>query len=112
MKIVEVLTKAKALIVNPENWTQEEYTNSKGCFCALGAIAEVSEKNEAGEVSWFSANESKAGRFLRDSNKEWFIANGWELNGTSFAVFNDSNTHTEVMEAFDKAIQLAQAEEV
>lgn len=94
MKTSEVLTKAKTLIENPENWMQGDYTDGKGCFCSLGAIAEW-------EVGFWKG-ESKAASVLLE-----VVSGSGLLPHDTFAVYNDRSTHAEVMEAFDKAIALS-----
>ena len=105
MKTSEVLKQAKALIVNPENWMQGDYTNNEGCFCSLGAIAKVSL------VDWMYAGNQPATKLLRQVVNTEMKAEGFSPD-VNFAQYNDTRTHTEVMEAFDKAITLAQAQEV
>ena len=46
LKTSEVLAKAKALIVDPENWMQGDYTDGNKCFCSLGALAVALEEEE------------------------------------------------------------------
>jgi hypothetical protein len=111
MKTSEVLTKAKELIATPDKWYQGDYTNNNGCFCALGAIGEVSLKSDSVDVWYYGfASESKAGTLLRKVVDSYMIENGYR-DSTTFAVFNDNNSHDDVMSAFDKAIELAKAEE-
>lgn len=105
MKTSENLIKAKALIVNPDKWVKENFSLYSDCFCALGAIA-FAEANE----KWDDCT------FVKDwmSNKpENFLRKAVELENSreSFAAYNDSHTHEQVMTAFDKAIQLALEEE-
>ena len=94
--IKQLLQKARALIEDPAHWTQgalardsagnEVFPNSPQavCFCAEGALACAFEGT-------FDLKE-RAGRYL-DIETEKPL---W--------TFNDSHTHEEVLNAFDKAI--------
>lgn len=99
MKTSEVLTKAKALIENPENWMQGDYSNKNGtCFCSLGAIAKVLDVcNFNDHVDHFTLALEEV---VKDSEK-------FQTPNENFAAYNDRSTHAEVMEAFDKAIALS-----
>lgn len=101
MNTVEILTKAKQLIADPLNWTQGTYTEERDgntCYCALGAIGKVT-----GSVWFDGVTNYHASKVLRS------VVAGELKEGFTFAPYNDSHTHSEVMEAFDKAIALAQA---
>lgn len=100
----EILRKAKALIDTPEKWTifaeaRDKYgervyaRESFACkFCAEGAIY-------------------AAGGYLGDDRDEAILFRK-VIGQTSIFGWNDEDgrTHAEVMEAFDKAIALAEAE--
>lgn len=112
MNTVEVLVKAKEIIQDHNKWMQGNYTNGdRTCFCALGAIGEVTCKAENGFTYYAEASNTKAAKLLRKVVDVELTADGY-TSSVTFAPFNDNHTHAEVMEAFDKAIQLAQAEEV
>lgn len=101
MNTVEILTKAKQLIADPLNWTQGDYTEERDdrtCYCALGAIGKVVGCNWWGDV-----HNGQPAKLLKT------VVSGDLKEGETFAPYNDSHTHSEVMEAFDKAIALAQA---
>jgi hypothetical protein len=110
MKTSEILIKAKELIANPVYWTQGDYekknVDGTQCYCSLGAIGQVLFKypnigvTEYGEVSVTQAAELLKAAVGREVHKH-----------ETFAPYNDSHTHSEVMEAFDKAIHLAKAKE-
>lgn len=103
MKTSQILTEAKALIINPENWMQKDYTDGEGCFCSLGAIASVMgyDLNVAGT----SFDVERKADILKEVVKEH---NHFKrFPNQNFAGYNDAVTHTEVMDAFDKAIALA-----
>lgn len=98
MKTSEILTKAKELISDPENWIKENYhqnKNGKECFCSLGAIA----RSEG--VSNFNSSGTKAASILKE-----VVIDDLQEDQT-FAIYNDEHTHEEVMAAFDKAIALS-----
>lgn len=99
MKTSEVLTKAKALIENPENWIQGDYSSKSGtCFCSFGAVAKV--LNVCNFSSHVDHHAFALKEVVQDSEK-------FETPSENFAAYNDRSTHAEVMEAFDKAIALS-----
>lgn len=109
MKTSEILIKAKELIANPVYWTQGDYSkevNGVTCFCSLGAIGQVLFKDLDSGVTWYGeVTGTQAADLLK-------AVVGCEIRtGETFAPYNDSHTHDEVMEAFDKAIDLAKAKE-
>ena len=105
MKPSEILLAAKEKINTPEKWTQGElaknargekvprYSETAVCWCSLGAICAVAE-SETAKV------ESRAESSLR------------QVVIQRIDIWNDDpeRTHEEVMNAFDKAIALAQKE--
>lgn len=103
MKTVDVLVKAKELIQDPAKWMQGDFTNDdQTCFCGLGAIAQVSS------LDYHQVNSSDAGNYLRQAA---ISLDDYHDPEHSFAQFNDSHSHTEVMQAFNTAIRLAQLAE-
>lgn len=107
-KIADVLKEAKALIIDPENWTQGcLYRNAIGdqlqnhevdfaCkFCTLGALIKA-------EGSIFG----KARYFFGTVFDEFAEEPGL------ISEFNDSHTHEEVMEMWDKVIAAAEKQGV
>lgn len=100
----EILQKARDLISDEKNWTQEEFArdeqgmwtgplddNAK-CFCAIGAVARVSR---------IDPDDYFPGEKLMQQA-------AFEMCGTySIASFNDSRTHAEVLDLFDRAIKRA-----
>lgn len=98
----EVLTKAQDLIRDPKNWTQGQYARQKYgapvsplhkgavCFCSHGAMIKIQPE---------ATNQRIAARILLRNCMEFSIAD-----------FNDSHTHAEVMNAFDRARELASQE--
>ena len=101
----QILTEARALIDTPEKWTQGELArNSKGrvidyesknavCYCAAGALKRSAERR----AKLLYTAESLLARV---ANVEFV----WQ--------FNDTHSHAEVMELFDRAISLAKLENV
>lgn len=99
MKTLDVLVKAKEIIQEPANWIQGDYSNDeRTCFCSLGAIAQVMGVDEM--ISAYQP----ASKLLLEVVSSEIPA------GRNFAAYNDEHTHAEVMEAFDKAIELAKSE--
>lgn len=104
MKTLDILVKAKELIQDPANWKQRTYTNhDQTCFCALAAIAkatnpEIDFDMESFELDW------------TNNPAEKLLSKAVNHGHTTFARYNDDHTHAEVMEAFDKAIELAKSE--
>lgn len=102
MNTVEVLKAAKALISDPAKWTQRSYARNAGgfstcptngdaeCWCSVGAIECV-----AGNSDLCLIAESKLCA---------------AIGGGGIIRFNDMHTHSEVMAAFDRAIELAEAD--
>ena len=94
MTPAEQLRAARALISNPDNWTQGKFARDwtgkettpsatdAFCWCAVGALEKVG------------------------SNAEPFKALRWSLptGCRSISSFNDSHHHAEVLALFDKAI--------
>ncbi len=88
---------ARKLIADPKNWTQIfAARNANGipvhptdgdavCFCAVGAVQKTTAEGGAGGCLRL------IGRHLP--------------KGTNLPQFNDSHTHEEVLQLFDKAIQ-------
>lgn len=106
MKTSDVLIQAKALIATPETWIKNDYTRTLAdgtqCFCSLGAIQHVMNPDDVAfmDCDWSRGN-NEPHKLLCDVN----VADGFQH--LTFADFNDHHTHSEVMEAFDKAIERA-----
>jgi hypothetical protein len=103
MNTYETLKAAKDLIKDPAKWVQGQFekTQEDGtvCYCALGAISKV--------MGVSNSPNTLAATLLREVELSAVRKLGSREVWSSFAVFNDNHTHTEVMEAFDKAIVLA-----
>lgn len=110
MKPSEILKAAKAVIENPIHWTtnafardaegnvlEAGYDEDAVCFCSLGAIEKVIAK------SWP----------YNQASYDYLSTAAFELDDiieAGVADFNDSKEHSDVMQMFDKAIALAEAE--
>jgi hypothetical protein len=90
-QLLETLNKAQDLIRDPKNWIQGDFTNGKGCYCSLGALDVVANN---GQYNLIRAYLGDAARELTSN----------EVIGT--AGFNDSHTHEEVMQMWDRAREL------
>lgn len=101
MTSLQTLIAARELISEESRWTQGQYARDSAghgsspmsktavCFCSEGAILRVTR--EPNDVVL-------ADRLLR------------KATGEPTYVFNDTRTHTEVLAAFDRAIELAKEE--
>lgn len=109
MKTSEILIKAKEVIVNPENWIKHYYAYDKNrspvgrgthpdavCFCSVGALQKVI--GDKGDASDIFVNTSK----IRELTKVL-----GDVAGETITEYNDSHNHSEVMEVWDKAIELS-----
>lgn len=113
MKPHEILTEAKALIANPDNWVQgymfgirdaggfkacnrDQHPN---CFCSLGALdAVLTQHNLDGPGGvWRDCNTALCAAAVRLSDRR----------SRTITTFNDGNTHSSVMQMFDVAIEIA-----
>lgn len=106
MKESERLRAAKALIDTPSKWMQGDYSdlpqNLKGScqFCSLGAI----RRTYADRGEPFYGDVNKSSTYLETALDELDADEG------DVPTFNDTHTHGEVMQMFDKAIELAESE--
>lgn len=109
MKTSEVLIKAKELINTPDKWIKDQFeqvNNGSTCFCSLGALAQAA-KPESEEHAQYTQmwDQNPAHMFLN-------LAVGRDVNfSETFATYNDTHTHDDVMMAFDKAIEMALIDE-
>lgn len=109
MKPSELLIKAKAVIADPEHWTKGWYAqDAKGrstgpaksnavCWCSAGALKKV-----AHEESTYSTRFAAA---------KYLVEVAAEFGYSGIPDFNDNSSHETVMQAWDKAIQLAKEDE-
>ena len=108
MTTLQILKRARALIADEKNWTRDAYGyDAEGrmqtcpnqhsvCFCSVGAIAKAS-----------FTHPSDAER--SDAIKPVLSAGGFDGVG-ELIKFNDSHTHSEVLDLFDRAIARAESE--
>lgn len=104
MKAVEVLKAARELISDPRRWTTQTFACDKDgwdCdawsdvavrFCAFGAVDRIGMGAESGATAFI----------VRAAREAWNLGP---------ARVNDEYGHTAVMQMFDRAIELAAAEE-
>lgn len=108
MKTSEVLKQAKQLIINPENWIQGEWSaKNRTCFCGLGAVVKTLSAEDEFDIT--VCGNDGADYYLRLAALQ---LDEYHDPLTSFAPYNDSHTHEEVLHAFDVAIQLAEKDEL
>ena len=90
--VVAVLRAAKERIGKPQLWCKNKLA-SRGRYCAVGAFRFLAENTGRADAACY--------RFLQRA-----------IGGRSIPHWNDdrTTTHAEVMEAFDKAIALAEQE--
>lgn len=106
MKNSEILIKAKEVIVDPKNWVKGYYALDKNrspvgrgtylgavCFCSVGAIQKV--VGDTGNVLLYLHKVREVTKFLGD------------VAGEHITEYNDNHQHYEVMEVWDKAIELS-----
>ncbi len=103
MNTLEILSNAQNLIRDPRNWAKHTYskdmlgmsvepTSPDACrWCSIGAVLKVLD---------LPSDTSRHPTFdlLEKANGNWAVPD-----------FNDTSTHEEVMEMFDKAKELARA---
>jgi len=98
MKVSELLKQAKSLIEDEERWCPGPYVRDKvGFFCSLNST----------EAYSFSS-----------ANALWKLDDGWSyeevvflfygITGTSISEFENSCSHSELMQVWDAAIQKAE----
>lgn len=97
MTTADTLRAARALIEQPERWTTTYLARNKQgritghasedavCWCAIGAIYKVTTDDPSPYLD-----------VLR------------RITGNDLSGFNDSRTHAEVLDAFDRAIEIAE----
>ncbi|HET6183947.1 MAG TPA: hypothetical protein VFA03_10185 [Acetobacteraceae bacterium] len=92
---VQLLTIARALIADEENWVQGRYETIDGRRCAVGALRVASRL-----MGVRTPPREATGMLLS-------VANGRGFN--DIEKMNDRSTHAQVLSAFDEAIARAQA---
>ena len=112
--IATILKRAKGYIDTPEKWYQGDWQSDNGqCFCTMGAIVKALDLDLCTVTAWDYTHTKRdihdhpATKVLQDVIG---IAPDFHFGEMgSVASWNDYNgrTHSEVMEAFDKAIAKA-----
>ncbi len=95
---VQLLTIARALIADEENWVQGRYETIDGRRCAVGAL------RVASRLMGVRTPPRDATNLLLS------VATGRGFN--DIEKMNDRSTHTQVLSAFDEAIGRAQARQI
>ena len=106
MRTIQLLKAARNLISRPENWIQGQLSDGKGRYCARGALMNVKESYEEGDFALVEAmypdeRERGVNELLRT---DVTIRDSGYARGQIVAGFNNSSTHQEVLELFDRAI--------
>lgn len=121
MKTSEFLILSKEKINTPDKWFKGEwavnkdgfpvrsYSNDAVCFCSAGALNRTQHRLVENDGPW---NEDKVSR-LADMAAFYLRKVCFNLHGINFINFNDreSTTHEEMMNVWDKAIELAKEKE-
>ena len=104
MDYAKLIMDMKELISTPEKWTKGTEARDKNgnicsysdavCFCTLGAFEMV-------------VNEQNITGIDRDTIFDYIAATIKKLGYHSITYFNDNHTHEDVMNLFDKAIELS-----
>jgi hypothetical protein len=95
---VQLLSIARALIADEENWVQGRYETIDGRRCAVGALRVASRL-----MGVRTPPRDATGLMLT-------VANGRGFN--DIEKMNDRSTHAQVLTAFDEAISRAQARQI
>jgi len=100
MNTVEILKAARQVISDAKSWTQGTFARDANgkvasirfgdCFCSVGAIAKVTDRN-----------------LVEPCPRAVIEALGVRSHA-ELARFNDSHTHSEVLDLFDRAIARAE----
>lgn len=103
----ETLEAARATIADPERWVQgqERWANTDGSYrhCALGALRLVVKPKMLERV----AVEDLLAEVTPDPPAKFSL----RAPAQKVAFFNDTRTHADVLELFDRAIERAQERE-
>lgn len=114
MKTSEVLRRAKAVIADPEKWTQGAFARGSAdagksfkdacSLCAVGAVYAITDDLGVGGKKIFQRVLCCLGSALAMSGEP-------PHDFAEVIKFNDTHTHAEVMALFDRAIEAAEKEE-
>jgi hypothetical protein len=109
---IAILKAARILISDPKRWTQSNYAKNKNrssvdptspkavCWCALGALQKVVNilyQNSRSDKNLHSDEYHEIRELLADQA------------GERPHVFNDTHTHSEVLDLFDRTIKSLEA---
>lgn len=107
MDTVQILKDARALIADEKNWTRGTYSRDQygecvepsskeaACFCSLGALAKASNAVELEETL---------------DGEAVLVSLVYEEGFVDVASFNDSHSHAQGLNLFDRAIARAESE--
>jgi hypothetical protein len=103
METLEVLQKARALVEQPETWTQHTFARN-----AEGAPRHENWDDDACAFCIRGALNKAVGRHV-GINDDCYMAIRNAVGGQALARFNDTpgRSHAEVLAAFDRAIEAA-----
>lgn len=116
MTPLQLLTESKALIGHPSKWVIGELEDEFGRRCSLGAIRHAVQhdplySNVPDKTNWYEDSVSTASQYLCDAIGGEAAQAGPGYRLELIADFNDAHTHEEVMAMWDRAIELARADE-
>jgi len=100
----EILVKARELIADPKRWTQRAYARD-----AYGSVISATSPSAA---SWCSVGAvlcaAVSQETLSEGDKALAFLDSNATNKFGTTGFNDTHTHPEVLEVFDRAILAAE----
>ncbi len=108
-KISKILSDAKKLIANPENWCKMDYAKDKN--------DNYVKFDSEDACKWCAAGAIKAASYLTNYEtltiqSKCFDYSYRVLCGSNIEYFNDKGSHTDVLNLFDQMIRLAKSEEI
>lgn len=110
MTPLEILQVSRSLINHPSKWVIKQLEDDFGRRCSLGAIRHVATRDPiTAQVQWFGGQVLAATDYLAEGMGLSHLAQVDRLE--AIADWNDSHTHEQVMAAWDRAIELAKADE-
>ena len=108
--LVEFLQKAKEQIQDPNVWVNHNPFNDKDkkscAYVALGTVSHFYNDTYTRRINYFNW---ARGFLVKGMNISEPLTKNW---GREIIYWNDSHTHEEVLQAFDKAIELAKQEDI
>lgn len=94
LAVADLLRDARAMIVDPKDWTRRTYRSFGGQRCAVGALRAAAKRLNDPAIAW------SAHALLIDVAR----SRGF----TNVETMNDRSSHAAVMAAFDQAIRTAE----